>query len=270
MDRPSSRQRNPAPPLSHAHTSESGSAGLKPRPTEAPAAERRLTLGTRRSRTRKQVFSMPLAVDTARFRSFFHGHPRPERPLIFESTAHRRSRIVNPTTVDTIPPATRSAGPPATPDFEAIKTRQQATWASGDFGQIGVRLQIVGESLCEAVGPARRRAGARRGGRQRQRLARGGAALRRGDVDRLRPGPARAGTPARRGRRAAHHFQVADAEQLPFADESVRRGALDLRRDVRAEPGAAPRAELLRVVQPGGRIGLANWTPEGFIGGSSA
>src|SRR5512146_3272722 len=37
------------------------------------------------------------------------------------------------------------------PDLEAIKSRQQATWASGDFGQIGVRLQIVGESLCEAV-----------------------------------------------------------------------------------------------------------------------
>ena len=39
----------------------------------------------------------------------------------------------------------------AQPDFDAIKTRQQATWASGDFGHVGVRLQIVGESLCEAV-----------------------------------------------------------------------------------------------------------------------
>src|SRR5512147_2522743 len=36
-------------------------------------------------------------------------------------------------------------------DFAAIKARQQATWASGDFGIIGTTLQIVGESICEAV-----------------------------------------------------------------------------------------------------------------------
>src|SRR5262245_19664529 len=41
--------------------------------------------------------------------------------------------------------------PTAPLDFAAIKTRQQATWAAGDFGRIGVLLQIVGESLCEAV-----------------------------------------------------------------------------------------------------------------------
>ena len=45
----------------------------------------------------------------------------------------------------------RAAETAAAPDFEAIKTRQQSTWASGDFGQVGVRLQIVGETLCEAV-----------------------------------------------------------------------------------------------------------------------
>src|SRR5512144_387670 len=38
------------------------------------------------------------------------------------------------------------------PDLAAVKARQQAMWASGDFGEIGVRLQVVGESLCEAVG----------------------------------------------------------------------------------------------------------------------
>ena len=37
------------------------------------------------------------------------------------------------------------------PDLGAVKTRQQATWAAGDFGRIGVQLQIVGERLCEAV-----------------------------------------------------------------------------------------------------------------------
>src|SRR5215831_21075063 len=38
-----------------------------------------------------------------------------------------------------------------TPDFETIKTRQRTTWSAGDYGRIGVRLQIVGESLCEAI-----------------------------------------------------------------------------------------------------------------------
>src|SRR5580698_1529453 len=36
-------------------------------------------------------------------------------------------------------------------DFDAVKTRQKATWASGDFAVIGTTLQIVGETLCEAV-----------------------------------------------------------------------------------------------------------------------
>ena len=37
------------------------------------------------------------------------------------------------------------------PDFEAIKQRQQATWAAGDYAVVGTTLQIVGEQLCEAV-----------------------------------------------------------------------------------------------------------------------
>src|SRR3954468_2974607 len=46
----------------------------------------------------------------------------------------------------------RTQAPQAvTPDFDAIKTKQQATWASGDFAVIGTTLQIVGETLAEAV-----------------------------------------------------------------------------------------------------------------------
>ena len=43
---------------------------------------------------------------------------------------------------------------PVTPavDLAVIKARQQTTWASGDYGVVGVTLQIVGEALCEAVG----------------------------------------------------------------------------------------------------------------------
>ena len=43
------------------------------------------------------------------------------------------------------------------PDFTAIKGRQQATWSSGDYAEVGTRLQIVGEQLCEdALGLGRR------------------------------------------------------------------------------------------------------------------
>ena len=48
------------------------------------------------------------------------------------------------------------AMPPKTPDYAAIKERQQATWASGDFAVIGTTLQIVGEMLGEARRRARR------------------------------------------------------------------------------------------------------------------
>ena len=37
------------------------------------------------------------------------------------------------------------------PNLAAIKQKQQATWASGDFAVVGITLQIVGESLCEAI-----------------------------------------------------------------------------------------------------------------------
>ena len=41
--------------------------------------------------------------------------------------------------------------PTVAPDFAAIKQRQQATWASGDYAVIGTTLQIVGELLAEAA-----------------------------------------------------------------------------------------------------------------------
>jgi len=43
------------------------------------------------------------------------------------------------------------AAPTATPDLGALKSRQQATWSSGDYAVVGATLQIVGESLCEAL-----------------------------------------------------------------------------------------------------------------------
>ena len=154
---------------------------------------------------------------------------------------------------------------PATRDLGAIKVRQQATWASGDYGQIGVRLQIVGESLCEAVDlHATDKVLDVAAGNGNASLA---AARHFADVTSTDYVAAL----LEQGRRRAEAdrlpitFQVADTEALPFADESFdvvlsTFGVMFAPNQDRAA------SEILRVVKPGGRIGLANWTPDGFIG----
>jgi len=151
------------------------------------------------------------------------------------------------------------------PDFAAIKQRQQATWASGDFAVIGTTLQIVGEMLAEA---ADIRAGERvldvAAGNGNATLA---AARRFATVTSTDYVQHLLDRGAERARAEALdvHFQVADAEQLPFADASF--DAVLSTFGVMFTPDQ-PRAaaEMLRVVRPGGRIGMANWTPAGFIG----
>jgi len=153
----------------------------------------------------------------------------------------------------------------STPDFATIKQRQQVTWASGDFAVIGTTLQIVGESLAEAVDV---RAGERvldvAAGNGNATLA---AARRFAEVTStdyvqalLDKGRERA-----RAEGLAVQFQVADAEDLPFADGSFD-VVLSTFGAMFTPEHARPAREMLRVVRDGGRIGLANWTPEGFIG----
>jgi len=153
----------------------------------------------------------------------------------------------------------------AVPDFSAIKTRQKATWASGDFAVIGTTVQIVGESLAEAVDV---RAGERvvdvAAGNGNATLA---AARRFADVTStdyvaalLEKGKARAKA---EGLNIA--FEVADAEALPFANSSFD-VVLSTFGVMFAPDHTRAAGEMLRVVRDGGRIGLANWTPEGFIG----
>jgi ubiquinone/menaquinone biosynthesis C-methylase UbiE len=160
---------------------------------------------------------------------------------------------------------TAVATPPAAPDLGAIKQRQQSTWASGDFAVVGTTLQIVGESLAEAVDV---RAGEKvldvAAGNGNATLA---AARRFADVTSTDYVPALLdkGRERAAAERLAVQFRVADAEELPYADASFdvvlsTFGAMftpDHRRCA---------SEMLRVLRPGGRIGLANWTPEGFIG----
>jgi len=155
--------------------------------------------------------------------------------------------------------------PSVQPDFAAIKQKQQVTWASGDFAIIGTTLQIVGETLAEAVDV---RAGERvldvAAGNGNATLA---AARRFAEVTStdyvpalLEKGQARA---TAEGLKVA--FEVADAEDLPYASESFD-VVLSTFGAMFTPDHTRPAREMLRVTRNGGRIGLANWTPEGFIG----
>ena len=155
--------------------------------------------------------------------------------------------------------------PSTPPPLAAVKTRQQAMWASGDFSVVGTTLQIVGELLCEAVDlRATDRALDVAAGNGNATLA---AARHFAEVTSTDYVPEL----LRRGRRRAEaeglsiQFETADAEALPFED-----GAFDVVLStfgvMFAPDHEAAARELARVCRPGGRIGLASWTPEGFIG----
>jgi SAM-dependent methyltransferase len=154
---------------------------------------------------------------------------------------------------------------PVSPDFTAIKQKQQAAWSSGDYAVVGTTLQIVGETLAESLDL---RAGERvldvAAGNGNATLA---AARRHARVTSTDYAP----TLLDKGRaRAAAEgldvtFQTADAEALPFANDTFD-VALSTFGVMFAPDHATSARELLRVVRPGGRIGLANWTPESFIG----
>ena len=158
-----------------------------------------------------------------------------------------------------------SPGTTTTPDYDAIKARQQATWASGDFGRIGVLLQLVGETLCEAVDL---RAGSSvldvAAGNGNASLA---AARRHADVTSTDYVPELLTQGLRRAQAEGLSLvtQVADAEDLPFRD-----GAFDVVLStfgVMFAPNQQRAAdEMIRVLRPGGTMGLANWTPDGFVG----
>jgi len=152
-----------------------------------------------------------------------------------------------------------------TPSASSIKTRQQATWASGDYAVIGTTLQIVGEQLCEAVDVC---AGERvldvAAGNGNATLA---AARRFAQVTSTDYVPALLDVGRRRAEAEglAVTFEVADAEALPYPDASfdVVLSTFGVMFTAAQEQAAG---ELRRVCRPGGRIGLACWTPTGFLG----
>jgi ubiquinone/menaquinone biosynthesis C-methylase UbiE len=153
----------------------------------------------------------------------------------------------------------------ATPDLKAIKAKQQVAWSSGDYSIVGTTLQIVGEQLAEAMDL--------RAGQTVLDIAAGNgnftlaAARRWCDVTStdyveslLQHGRQRADAEG-----FSVKFQKADAEALPFADGSFDAVASTFG-GMFSPDQSRTASEMLRVCRSGGRIGLANWTPDGFIG----
>jgi ubiquinone/menaquinone biosynthesis C-methylase UbiE len=168
------------------------------------------------------------------------------------------SLATNPTLQQAVPP-------PTAPDLEALKARQRTMWGSGDYAVIGATLPIVAEGLCESADV---RAGERvldvATGTGNAAIA---AARRFAHVvgvdyveSLLERGRERAAA-----ERLTVEFRTGDAEALPCADASFD-VVLSTFGVMFAPDHARAARELARACRPGGRIALASWTPDGFIG----
>ncbi len=156
-------------------------------------------------------------------------------------------------------------GQPGPIDLKALKARQQGAWSSGDYAVVGTTLQIVGEELCEALDlRSNHKVLDVAAGNGNASLA---AARRWCDVVASDYVPALLERARERAaaERLRIEFREADAEALPFADGSF--DAVVSTFGVMFTPDQDRAAsEMVRVCRRGGKIGLANWTPEGFIG----
>ena len=159
----------------------------------------------------------------------------------------------------------QTTSPTTAPDLSAIKAKQQIAWGTGDYSVVGVTLQIVGERLCETLDL--------RSGQQVLDVAAGNgnvslaAARRFCDVvstdyvpELLERGKQRAESDG-----LAIDFREADAEDLPFENESFDVVTSSFGVMFTADQATAA-SELARVCRSGGKIGMANWTPDSFIG----
>jgi len=150
-------------------------------------------------------------------------------------------------------------------DLAALKGRQQIAWSSGDYAVIGTTLQIVGEQLaeaCDLLWDEQVLDVAAGNGNATLAAARRGCKVTSTDyvADLLDRGGERA-----RAERLDVRFQVADAEALPFPDASFD-AVLSTFGVMFAPDHQQCAGEMARVCRPGGRIGLANWTPDSLVG----
>jgi len=151
------------------------------------------------------------------------------------------------------------------PNYTNIKTRQKATWGSGDYGRIGITLQITGEALCEAMDI--------RSGQSVLDVAAGNgnaslAAARRFckvvSTDYV-PSLLEQSRIRASAEKLAIDYREADAEILPFDDASFD-NVVSTFGVMFAPNQEQASSELIRICKQDGKIGLANWTPDGFIG----
>lgn len=153
----------------------------------------------------------------------------------------------------------------ANTDFAAIKAKQNVAWGSGDYSKVGVTLQITGEELAEAMDI---RPGAKvldvAAGNGNATLA---FARRFCDVTSTDYVEALLKASGKRAKAEGLFvsYKVADAENLPFEEQAF--DAVVSTFGVMFTPNQhQSAAELQRVVKSGGKIGMANWTPDSFIG----
>jgi ubiquinone/menaquinone biosynthesis C-methylase UbiE len=150
-------------------------------------------------------------------------------------------------------------------DLAAVKARQQGAWSAGDYAVVGTTLQIVGEELCEALDLSPHH--------KVLDVAAGNGNVSLAAARRWCTVVATDYVPAlleRASERAAADrlgitFREADAEALPFDADSFDIVVSTFGVMFTPDQDRAA-AEMVRVCRHGGKIGLANWTPEGFIG----
>jgi len=165
----------------------------------------------------------------------------------------------------TVTSITQNPAQTGQPDLAALKSRQQAAWSSGDYAIVGTTLQIVGETLCEAMDlRSSQRVLDVAAGNGNVSLA---AARRFCNVVSTDYVPAllERGQDRADAERLPIEFRTADAEALPFADAAFDAVVSTFGVMFVADHDRAA-TKMLRVVRSGGKIGLANWTPDGFIG----
>jgi SAM-dependent methyltransferase len=150
-------------------------------------------------------------------------------------------------------------------DVDALEQKQQATWASGDFAVIGTTLQGVGETLCEAADVCSdERVLDVACGNGNATLAAARRFAKVTGIDYV-PSLLERGRERAVAERLNIDFRIANANALPFEDGSFDAVVSTFGVMFSARPERAA-SEMMRVCRPGGRIALANWTPEGFIG----
>jgi SAM-dependent methyltransferase len=148
----------------------------------------------------------------------------------------------------------------------ALKAKHRALWASGDYPAVAAELiPALGPELVRAcnIAPGDRVLDVAAGsGNASIPAAAAGAVVTASD---LTPELFDVGRRIAGERGVELEWVEADAEALPFADNSFD-VVMSCVGAMFAPHHQATADELIRVVRPGGTIGLINWTPQGFIG----